>query len=1070
MGADSGIWLGVLGPLHLRRDGVVVPVTANRQRAVLGTLLVRANEIVSFDELADVVWAGSPPPSARATVRNYVRRLRRLLGPGFADRIMTRDPGYLFQADDTELDRLAFARLCADGHAAIRAGEWQRASDVLGEALGLWRGPALVDVSAEALRRDEVPRLDRMRLRAVEWRVEAELCLGRHEMVADELRPLLAEHPLHERLHAHLMLALARSGRRAEALEAYRRARQVIVDELGVEPGKDLSDMHERILRADPDLHRQPAADGAPGRPDGPPVGVPRQLPAPVRHFTGRAEQLDILSGLLGREAGDPSTVVISAVDGMAGVGKTALAVHAAHRLAARYPDGQVFLDLHGHTEGIPPTEPGTALEALLRSIGVDGAGVPRDVQERTALWRTKLADRRVLVVLDNASDEAQVAPLLPASSGCLVLVTSRRRLAGLDDAEPVSLDVLPESEAVALFTATAGPRRLAGTRPGVVEEIVDLCGRLPLAIRIAAARLRHRSGWTPDHLLTLLRGEHGPLTALRAGPRSVTAALHLSYQHLTADQRRLYRRLGLHPGPDVEPYAAAALSDSNADTARRLLDDLHDAHLLTEPVPGRYQFHDLVRAHAATTATEDPDPDRQAALDRLFDHYAHTATVAMDLAYPFDTDRRPAIPPSATPVPGLDSSAAAEGWLDAERDNLLAAAVSAAGDRPHHTGHQSATLHRHLCARTGYTDAATLHTHALTGSRAAGDRAGQLGALSGLGDVHRLQGRDERAAECFGLALEIARETGDRTGELNAVNGLGYVHSLQGRHERAAECFGLALEIARETGDRTGELNALRGLGDVHRLRGGHGPAADCFSRALEIARETGNRTGELNALNGLSYVHWLRGEYERAADCFGQVLEIARDTGSRLGELNALTGLGHVHRLRARYERAADCYGRALGIARGTGNRTGELNALNGLSYVHWLRGQYERAADCFGQVLGIARDTGNRNYQFEAQQGLGRVHHATGRYDQARTCHHIALDLATDFDQPADQARAHDGLAHTHLALGDPEIARRHWRAALDVLTAVHTDHTEEPGVTTAAIRAHLAELDRLEDTTA
>ncbi|MGW0656886.1 ATP-binding protein, partial [Streptomyces umbrinus] len=439
---------------------------------------------------------------------------------------------------------------------------------------------------------------------------------------------------------------------------------------------------------------------------------TPAQLPAGSSAFTGRQAELAELLSLSPDH--DSAALVIAAIDGMAGVGKTALAVHAAHRLASAFPDGQLFIDLHGCTQGVEPLDPAVALEGVLRAAGIPGERIPSRLDERAALYRSRLAGTRMLIVLDNAISESQATPLLPAAPGSMVVITSRRRLLGITDARHLSLDVLLPADAIALFTHSIGATRLAAEPPERLTEVVELCGRLPLALRIAAARLNARQAWTLADLAERLV-HHGRSVEPQDARRSVNAALDLSYRHLTSEQRRVYRLLSLQPGVDVDAHAASALADAAVPQTVRLLDDLVDSHLLTEPLPGRYRFHDLVRVHAASAAaTETIEAERHAALHRLFGHYAHTASIAMDAVYPYETDERPDTPPASGPVPDFDTAEQADNWLNDELENVLAAAHAAAHCEPHHTLHQSAVLHRHLRARGRYGDAIALHESAM--------------------------------------------------------------------------------------------------------------------------------------------------------------------------------------------------------------------------------------------------------------------------------------------------------------------------------------------------------------------
>jgi DNA-binding SARP family transcriptional activator/tetratricopeptide (TPR) repeat protein len=1077
----------VLGDVQARADGKTVHLGTRKQRLVAAVLALEANRSVSTERLIDLLWPHHRPASPRGPVHTYISGLRTLLTHFGAQRdditIETTPSGYLLHCDPQRVDALRFRALLTQAQATT-ADDLR--GTILDHALALWRGPALAGAADGDVRLRLCQDLEEARLTALEERIEIRLRHGGDDNLIDELLTATDQHPYRPRLIGALMLALHRAGRGPQALDVYRRNQRQLADELGLDPPQPLRDLHLAILRDDPGLTRSTAATPAPGVAS--PL-VPRQLPADTTHFTGRTGEQAILAG-----AG-----TIHAIDGMPGIGKTALAVHVAHLLAQRYPDGQVFIDLHGHTEGIAPTAPAAALEALLFSVGVGGGQIPSGVDERAAMWRTRLADKRTLIVLDNVSDEAQVVPLLPGSPSCLVLITSRRRLVGLSGAEPLSLDMLSVAEAVWLFAATIGRQQVAQERPVVIDEIVRLCGRLPLAVRVAAARLRHRPAWSPEHLLALLRREHSPLAALWSGQSSVITTLHLSYQHLDADQQRCYRVLSLHPGADIDPQATAVLLDTGAGTALRLLDDLHDAHLLIEPLPGRYRFHDLIRQHAAGLAAQDPDADRTAALTRLFDHYARGASTAMNLVYPFDAGQRPE-PPAGPATIDFDSPSAADTWLAVELDNLLAtAAHAAAHGRPGHLLHMSATLSRRLHALARATQALSLHEQALTVARDTGDIPGELDALIALGDVHFRRSRYRQADDCFHRALRIARDTGNLTGELGALAGCGEVHFIRSHYCSATTCYEAALRIAKDTGNLTGELGAWIGLGQVLTFTHQHEKAADCFREALRIARATGNVTGELGTLTGLGNVN-VSHDNEQAADYFGQVARIAKDTGNAAYEQAGLWGVGHIRYLQSRSGPAAESFERALVIAREIGHRNGELHSLAGLGHACRMRGRHDEAADYLGQAGAIAVAIGDRNAQVYALWGLGHVRHRQGRYGPAAVCylralalaievdarhgqfeahhglaaalhaigHHTralsheysALDLATDSADLTGQARAHDGLAGIQLTLGRTDRARHHWQVALHIAAGV--EHTTESEVSTTAIHAKLAEL--------
>jgi DNA-binding SARP family transcriptional activator/tetratricopeptide (TPR) repeat protein len=1013
----------LFGEVRAWRGDDEVPLGPVQQRAVFAVLALVSGRTVSRNALVSALWADVPPRHAATVIQTYVMHLRRALDPGRAARepseVLARSgDGYLLRLAADHVDVLRFRGLVTVARGARRSGDYEACFAASEEALQLWHAPPVADLPLLA-GHPSVAVLAKERRAVVAWLADAALHRDTPGDALSVLEEAVLARPLDEPLHGWLIRLYAALGRRVDALGCYEQLRHRLVDELGVDPTPQLRELHQAVLR-DEDPRPPAVSRGVPpaAHAAGPLHQVPRQLPAAPQLFTGRVVELADLGKIH-----DVSTVVITAIDGMAGVGKTALAVQAAHQMVDRYPDGQLFIDLHGYTDGVAPVDPSEALDRLLRSLGVAGDQIPRDIDERSGLLRSRLAERRMLIVLDNAATEAQVAPLLPGAPGCVVLVTSRRRLAGLDHTHALSLDTLPPADAAMLFRNSVNDSRSAGQSPALVAELVELCGQLPLAIRIAAARLRSHPAWDLAHLVQRLRDQQHRLVELAAGQRGVAAALDLSYQDLSDAQRYVYRLLGLHPGPDIDPYAAAALIDTTLPEVGRALEQLLEAHLLLEPVAGRYRFHDLTRAHAVHTAMQDEtEHGRRAALDRLLDYYRHTASVAMDAAYPYERDRRPQVPPARTPRPPLPDPAAALDWLDSELPNLLAAASYATEhSMPTHLLQLSTILHRHLRTHSRLHDAETLHSQALT----------------------------------------TARATGHQTAEIEALTGLGHIHRRQDRHTPAADYYQQALQLARTTGHQAAELEVLVGLGHIHRMQGRREQSADHYQQALQLARATGNRTSELEALTGLGNLHLLHGRYEQAADHYQQTLQLARATGNRTGELNALNGLGNLHRRQGRYEQAADHYQQTLRLAGATGHRHGEQTALNGLGSIHRRQGRYKQAADHYQRLLNLAHESGNRNYQFEAWQGLGRLQHAIGHPAAAVTHHQQALALAIELGQPHDQVRAHDGLAHAHHALHQPEQARTHWQHALDILTRLRVDHADEE-TTIAAIRVHLANL--------
>jgi DNA-binding SARP family transcriptional activator/tetratricopeptide (TPR) repeat protein len=791
----------VLGPLRVRADdGPEVDIRPGKVHRVLCALLSHAGESVPVATLVDTLWPQAPPPSAVKTVQTNVSRLRSDLGQ--PDRITTQPAGYTIASAPDELDAHEFAHLVRSGQDARRRGELGQAAEHLMRALRLWRGQPYTGLEDCPALLPEIERLVELRIQALEELAEVRLERGEGSALVPELTSLHAENPYRERPAAQLMLALYRSGRQSDALEVYRRAYARLSDELGIEPGAELRHLHGAILRSDPalDPSTEPAAAAVP-------APVPAQLPPDLGSLTGRRAEVDHLLAAITPGEG-PGVAAVSAIDGMAGIGKTVLAVHVAHRVAESFPDGQLFLDLRGHTPGMSPLEPAVALDRLLRSVGVPGDQVPSGVEDRAALWRTRLAGKRVLVLLDNAADEEQVVPLLPGSRGCVALITSRRRLSGLDHARPVPLDVLPARAAAELFREIVGPGRLgaADEDAALLDELIDRCGRLPLAIRLLATRMRDRPHWRLADVVDRLRAGHHRLTEFAAGPRSVAAAFELSYQQLDPGRQRLFRLLGLHPGSDFDAYAAAALAGTDRRQAGQLLESLVDAQLLQSRTYERYTFHDLLRIHAAeTAASEEPDAERDAALARLVDYYLFAASRAMDAYLPSQRDARPDVPDPGLEVPEPGTADQALEWLDKEYVNLVAVAGRAADGWPAHATQFADCLTFYFYARGYLAESLELHGHALRAYRSVGDVAGEARALSGLARIFRSSSAHADALAHLEQALDCCRRCGDQAYEAVVLAGLGDVLRDLGDLVQARDRCQQAVELLHAAGDVSG-------------------------------------------------------------------------------------------------------------------------------------------------------------------------------------------------------------------------------------------------------------------------
>ncbi|WP_187415172.1 AfsR/SARP family transcriptional regulator [Nonomuraea sp. PA05] len=1019
--------LGSVGAVH---DGAAIALGGPRHRRLLAVLLLHAGQPVSVPALTDALWGERPPRSAAAMIHVRVSELRNALraaGRG----VLTHDGGYLLRLGPDELDAGRFERLAGAGAAALADGDPARARAALEAGLALWRGPALAEFADEAFARPDAIRLGELRLQAVEHRIAADLDLGRHGEVVAELRKLVTDQPLRERFWGQLMVALYRAGRQGEALQAYRAAWDHLRDQLGLEPGDTLRGLHQAILTGDPALqvggvdvgtvpqpgHGTPPKAGRPRANPRPVTAVPAQLPADVPAFTGRADQLRRLDDLLLHTHDDhtpddrtpddhtpdarpaDATVTVAVLSGTAGVGKTALAVHWAHRSRDRFPDGHLHVDLRGHDPGRPMAAT-DALARLLTALGVRPADVPLDIDERAARLRTELAGRRMLVILDNASSAEQVRPLLPGTGPCGVLVTSRDSLAGLvarDGARRVEVGLLPPADAHSLLRRLIGAR--AAADPTAVAALAARCARLPLALRIAAELAVSRPALPLRALASELAAPSTPpsvssstptdarprLELLDAGgdPRTAVASVFSwSIRHLPLAAARTFRLLGLHPGADFDVHAAAALTGRDLKGARRAVEALTRAHLLHETTPARYGMHDLLRAYAVRLVTpEEPD----AALARLSAYYVAAAATAMDGLYPAETHRRPPAEPQDTPLPKLAGTDAARRWLDAERPNLVAVAAHRPG--------LSAIMYRYLGAGLT-TDALALHSRAHQTADGTGDREGAAWALLGLGEAYLEMGQHDRAAGLFGRSLASFDGTGQGIGAGIAMTGLGRVELRQGNLDAAHRHLEGALTRCRSAGDPTGEARVLNVLGVVAERLGHTDRAIGHYRKALALFQRTGDLSGEAAILSNLSIA-------EQHAD---------------------------------RPDRAVGHCEQALVLFRRLGDVSGEASTLDNLAGAQARLGRHAVAAEHFERAYALYREIGDREGQAWALNGLGETALATGRAGDAVACHEAALAVAAEIGAPDQQARAHAGLGHGHRASGRPDLARHHYERAL------------------------------------
>jgi DNA-binding SARP family transcriptional activator/tetratricopeptide (TPR) repeat protein len=922
---------GVLGPLQVNGSDVTL---AGKLRVVLAVLLLHANQAVPVDALVDALWDDAPPASARTTLQGYVKRLRQLPGPAVAERIITRSPGYLIEMRPGEFDLGSFTGLSDQGRAAARAGDWESAAALFADALALWRGQPLCDVPSAVLQRTEVPRLTELRMRAMESRIEADLRLGRHGELVSELRRLTSLEPLREGLHGQLMQALYRSGRQAEALEVFRGADRRLRDELGIGAGPELRLLHQRILAADPllaygseapvDIEPVPAADAASladgegamaGAPRPSRLPVPRQLPAATEHFVGRAVELETLTALLGRAA---VTAPIAAISGPPGVGKTSLALRWSHLSAGQFRDGQLYVNLRGFDPSGEPLPAAAAIRGFLDALQVPTERIPEGLPAQAALYRSLLAGRRVLVVLDNARDAAQVRPLLPGAVGCLTVVTSRSRLPGLiaaEGARPFSLKRLSRGEAAELLARGIGVERVADDEEAA-DEIIERCARLPLAISVAAARAAIRPGVPLVELAAELRDAKTRLDFLDT--RDVASSMRTVYswscEQLSPPAARMFRLLGLHPGPDVSLSAAASMAGLTLREARSVLEELVLSSLLTEDRPGRYGFHDLLRVYAAEEAlAREGAADRRCAMHRLLDYYLISVHRAASL---LDPRREPLDLPAATPGVILERMAdhdEALRWCETEYTVLMGAITAADSHRfDVHAWQLFSCLRGFFSVRTRPHEWRSAALIALSAASRAKDPLGQAQARHGLGSAYTAMGRYDDAHPHYAAALGIYEALGDHLGQAGVHLDLGLSYEFRERHhdvfgaisarprqERDAHAHAAltharrALDLFRAAGHRAGEAAACTAVGRSLAL---HGPPEDAVGhceRAVQMNHDLGDTRAEAIALISLGYALHKVGRYADAAVACQGALDLSRRTRSRRLEAIALTHL---------------------------------------------------------------------------------------------------------------------------------------------------------------------------------
>jgi DNA-binding SARP family transcriptional activator len=868
---------GLLGSLKVVTNTGSVTLPA-KERVLFAALLLRSRQVVPVQTLIDALWDVTPPAGARNTVQGHVNRLRRRLGSA-AERVITTGQGYLADVSPDELDLDRFTQLHDRARAEARSGNWESVSGLLAEGLTIWRGEPLADIPSTVLQRTEAARLVEMRVQAVELRIAAELECGRHGGVTAELMRLVAAQPLQERFWAQLMLALYRSGRQGEALSAYQQAREVLRSELGVDPGSELVGLHRQILAADPALDLgdvlKPGGETVLSRPALPPR--PMQVPADVADFTGRADSVALIRAALA----DGGFVAVS---GPGGIGKSTLAIHLAHQLAAEFPGGQLYAALGGESS---PARPADVLATFLRALGAVDSAIPSAEPERSALFRTMLADRKVLIVLDDARGAAQIRPLLPGSGGSAVIVTSRRTLADLAGARLIELGILSKSESLDFIISIVGPRAAALED---TDGVLASCGGLPLAIRIVASRLAARPSWTLGHLNRLLADERRRLAELKAGDQAVRASFAVSYNALAPHTARVFRLVGLARLPVIRTSTAAALADLSVTEVAPVLEDLVDVHLLQSPSPGRFQLHSLLGIYAAELAEQtDSERDRDAAVERAFDGFTATAIAAARALHP--SRRFPASFGRGLVSDAVSTPAGALGWFESERRNLVAVTDRAARlGRDDVASLLPAAMWVFFQRKAFHEDWVATHRAGVASARRTGDDATLSWLLNGLGQVHGRMGEFDAAREYLQEALQIRERLGNRAGEAAVLNSLGLLHADRGLLDQGLDYLRRAHAIHASLGDPADIGVALNNIGDQLVKLKRYDEALPTLRDALKFRRAAGDRYGEAITESTIGEAYWAMGEHEDAVRHLRLALAAFNDDGGEERHLGAL------------------------------------------------------------------------------------------------------------------------------------------------------------------------------------
>ena len=1016
-----GIDLRVLGPFEMSIDGTATTLRGERAIKVFALLVLNANMLVPIQRIVDFTWA-EPPNSARQQIHNVVSALRRTLtaADGRAD-IVTMPSGYKLEVAEQAIDLFRFQADLRTAESAEAAQDVRAAIDVLNLAVGRWRGPALANVDSH-LAASIAASLNDQYLGTFERLAKLSIAVGESTSVIGGLTRLVGEHPYREQLRALLMIALHGSGRQSEALSVFEQGRQLLSRELGLDPGPILRAAHEQVLSGGQVIR---GTDDKPPPPNLPsvlpptvrpflddeqhPVDGPTFLPRDIGEFTGRLQEIDYLTSGALREVPNVPTVLV--VYGMGGVGKTTLVIRMAHRMSEHYPDGRYFIDLEGFSARDEPVKPLQALSLLLRQSGAPPELLPPDLNGCVALWRSRLAGKRALILLDNAADVEQVRTLLPSAPGVLVLISSRRRMTELEGIEPLCLDVMSPTEALSLLSTIVGPDRV-GAEPEAAQAIAELCGRLPLAIHIVAARLRTRINWSISSTAQQLRSQRGRARLLAIGERSVVDVLSWSYRHLTGEQQRFFRLLSLHPGPQVDAYAAAALAAVSRDDAEACLDELFEANLVEQRTSDFYQLHDLVRDCSWLLLNEHTDEaSRRRAVAGLADYYLQSArSWCTSVTKGFFTIGSDVVADACDIKEPADDETAFE-LYELEYRNLCAVQRLAVEYGLHELAWQLTCYLLPYLALLNYAgEARAMLESALASARAAESRRGESICLTGVASIHRRQGRYGEAATLLKQALKLSRGLDDNDAQIRQLTLMGLVYAEEDRLDEARAAYSAAEALANEMGDVQAQATLVNNLGNISLESGRFNEALDQFRRGYDLDDGFGMYDLRMTVLVNMGYCFLLTGRSSEAEAHFGESLALSRKAKNKLNEINALVGLCSAARTCRAFADSLKFGREALELAQGLKKDDLVLSALGALGDAHLSIGNVKESWQVFSQALMLAANSDSARYTAMAYEGLAHVSSACHDTDAAGEHWRRALELGGGGVYHRSEAQAH------------------------------------------------------------